>query len=65
MLDKLSMVVMLILYIVFCIITIFMYLLVKFANENKTDYERRMEDEEQMKYLKEYKNRRTKEIWKK
>ena len=65
MLDKLSMVVMIILYIVFCIITIFMYLLVKFANENKTDYERRMEDEEQMKYLKEYKNRRTKEIWKK
>lgn len=58
MIDKIAMITMLILYIIVGLITLFTYLIIRGANENKTDYERRMEDEEQMKYLKEYKNRK-------
>lgn len=48
----------LIVYIIFLIITIFMYLVIIGANRLKTEEEQQLEDEEQMKYLKEYKNRR-------
>lgn len=58
MIDKIAMITMLILYILVGLIALFTYLIVRGASEDKTDYERRLEDEEQMRYLKEYKNRR-------
>ena len=36
---------------------VFVYLIIVGGNMNKTDEERRTEDEEQMKYLKKYKNK--------
>ena len=36
---------------------VFVYLILVGGNMNKTDEERRTEDEEQMKYLKKYKNK--------
>ena len=55
MLDKIAMITFLIIYIICLFITIIMYLLIIGANKNKTDVERFYEDEEQIKYLKNYK----------
>lgn len=47
------------LFIVFSVvIALGMYLVIVGGNINKTDEERRLEDEEQMNYLKKYKNNR-------
>ena len=56
MLDKIAMITFLIIYIICLFITIIMYLLIIGTNKNKTDVERFYEDEEQIKYLKNYKN---------
>ena len=55
MLDKIAMITFLVIYIIFLLITIFMYLVIVGANKCKTE-ERRFEDEEQMNYLRNYKN---------
>lgn len=56
MLDKIAMITFLVVYIIFLIITIFMYLVMVGADKCKTEKERRLEDEEQMNYLRNYKN---------
>ncbi len=65
--DKLAMITLLIIYILFTVITLFTYLIVIGGNENKTENERSLEDEEQMKFLKDLKNKRKKvgSRWKK
>lgn len=57
MIDKIAMIAMLILYIIVGLASLFTYLAVRGANENKTREERFYEDEEQMQYLKKYKNK--------
>ena len=56
MLDKIAMITFLVVYIIFLIITIFMYLVMVGEDKCKTEEERRLEDEEQMNYLRNYKN---------
>ncbi len=56
MLDKIAMITFLVVYIIFLIITIFMYLVIVGSAKCKTEEERRLEDEEQMNYLRNYKN---------
>lgn len=56
MLDKIAMITFLVVYIIFLFITIFMYLVIVGADKCKTDEERKFEDEEQMNYLRNYKN---------
>lgn len=56
MLDKIAMITFLVVYIICLFIAILMYLVIRGANISKTDEERTFEDEEQMKYLKNYKN---------
>lgn len=51
MLDKITMVTFLIIYIIFLLITIFIYLVIRGADICKTDEERQIEDEEQMKIV--------------
>lgn len=65
--DKLAMITLLIIYILFTVIALFTYLIVIGGNESKTENERRLEDEEQMKILKNLKNKRKKvgNRWKK
>lgn len=58
MLDKLAMITMLILMIIVGLISLFTYIIT--ISESKTDWERERDDEEQMKFLKEYSNRRNK-----
>ena len=55
MLDKIAMITFLVVYIIFLLITIFMYLVIV-TDKCKTDEERKFEDEEQMNYLRNYKN---------
>lgn len=57
MLDKIAMITFLVIYIFFLLITIFMYLVIRGADICKTDEERFFEDEEQMNYIKNYKNK--------
>lgn len=56
MLDKIAMITFLVVYIICLFIAILMYLVLRGADISKTDEERAFEDEEQMKYLKNYKN---------
>lgn len=56
MLDKIAMITFLVVYIICLFIAILMYLVIRGADISKTDEERAFEDEEQMKYLKKYKN---------
>lgn len=60
MLDLIAMVTLLILMIIGVIGTLLMYICVVCENESKTDFEREQEDEEQMKYLKDYKLKKDK-----
>ena len=60
LIDKISMVIMLILYILLTLIALFTYLTIVGGNMNKTEKEKRLEDEEQMKFLEDYENRRKK-----
>ena len=55
MLDKIAMITFLVVYIIFLLITILMYLVIVGADKCKTDEERRLEDEEQMNYIRDYK----------
>ena len=56
MLDKIAMITFLVVYIICLVIALFMYLVIIGANKCKTDEEKLYEDEEQMKYLRNYKN---------
>ena len=56
MLDKIAMITFLVVYIIFLLITIFMYLVIVVTDKCKTDEEREFEDKEQMNYLRNYKN---------
>ncbi len=58
MIDKIAIIAILILYILVAFISLFTYLVIRGANENKTDEERKFEDEEQMNYLEIYKNKK-------
>lgn len=58
MLDKLAMITMLILMILLGLISLFTYIAT--MNENRPEWEEQRDDEEQMKFLKEYSNRRKK-----
>ena len=58
MLDKLAMITMLILMILLGLISLFTYIAT--MNENRPEWEKQRDDEEQMKFLKEYSNRRKK-----
>lgn len=60
LIDKISMVIMLIIYIFLTLIALFTYLIIVGGNMNKTEEEKRLEDEEQMKYLEDYENGRKK-----
>ena len=51
LIDKISIVIMLILYILLTLIALFTYLTIVGGNMNKTEKEKRLEDEEQMKFL--------------
>ncbi|MGN1311634.1 MAG: hypothetical protein ACI4U4_01315 [Bacilli bacterium] len=56
MLDKIAMITFLVVYTIGLFAALFTYLIIRGANELKTDEERFYEDEEQMKYLRDYKN---------
>lgn len=53
--DGIAMFVFLILMIIGVVVSLGTYLMIVSENMNKTDEERRLEDEEQMEYLKNYK----------
>ena len=55
--DRISMTALLILMIIGFVIAFGTYLMIVSENMNKTDEERRLEDEEQMEYLKNYKRK--------
>lgn len=57
MLDIISMVT---LIIVMLLVAILIVLIIIGANMSKTDYERQLEDEEQMRYLREYQENKNK-----
>lgn len=61
MLDKIAMVTLLVLYILATFAALFIYLIIRGGNENKTEWEKQIEDEEQMNYLKNYKSNRRKQ----
>lgn len=46
-----------ILIILFYLISFFMYLIIVGGNLNKSEYERKLEDEEQLKYIENYKKK--------
>ena len=48
---------MIIVCILLFLISLFMYLIIVGGNLNKSDYEKMLEDEEQLKYIKSYKNK--------
>lgn len=58
MIDKLAMITMLILMILVGLVSLFTYIAT--MNENRTELERQRDDEEQMKFLRKYRNRRDK-----
>lgn len=57
MIDKIAMITLLILYILATLTALFIYLIIVGANKNKSAEEQRMEDEEQIKYLQNYKKK--------
>lgn len=46
-----------VLIILFYLISFFMYLIIVGGNLNKSEYERKLEDEEQLKYIENYKKK--------
>ncbi len=58
MLDKIAMITLLVIYILMTFVALFTYLIIRGGNENKTEEERFYEDEGQMNYLKNYKNKK-------
>lgn len=59
MLDIISMVT---LIIVMLLVAILIVLIIIGANLSKTDYERQLDDEEQIRYLKEYQEKKNKKL---
>ena len=57
MLDKIAMITMLILYILVGMVALFTYLVTRSEGQNKTEWERKIDDEKQMNYLRNYRNR--------
>ena len=57
MIDKIAMITLLILYILATLTALFIYLIIVGANKNKSAEELKMEDEEQIKYLQNYKKK--------
>ena len=60
MLDIISMTTLLMITFILGLITFLILYIIVGGNSNKTEYERKMEDEEQMKYLENYKNKQIK-----
>ncbi len=60
MLDIISMTTLLMITFILGLITFLILCIIVGVNSNKTEYERKMEDEEQMKYLENYKNKQMK-----
>lgn len=58
MLDIISMTTLLIVMIIFGLVLFFTLCIIIGGNANKSEYEQRMEDEEQMNYIKNYKNKK-------
>lgn len=58
MLDIISMTTLLIVMIIFGLVLFFTLCIIIGGNANKSEYEKRMEDEEQMNYIKNYKNKK-------
>lgn len=58
MLDIISMTTLLIIMLIFGLVLFFTLCIIIGGNANKSEYEQRMEDEEQMNYIKNYKNKR-------
>lgn len=57
MTDKIAMITLLIIYILATFSALFVYLIIIGGNKNKSETEQRFEDEEQIKYLNEYKEK--------
>ena len=57
MLDIISMTTLLIVMLIFGLVLFFTLCIIIGGNANKSEYEKRMEDEEQMNYIKNYKNK--------
>jgi len=57
LLDKIAMITMLILYILVGMVALFTYLVTRSEGQNKTEWERKIDDEKQMNYLRNYRNR--------
>ena len=60
MLDIISMTTLLMITFILGLIIFLILCIIVGGNSNKTEYERKMEDEEQMKYLENYKNKQIK-----
>lgn len=59
MLDKIALITLLVIMLIFAsAIALGLYIIILGANMDKTPEERRLEDEEQMRYLREYENRK-------
>ena len=58
MLDKIAMITLLIFMIIFFLAVVFTYLVILGADRLETAEEKEIEDQEQMEYLKNYKNKR-------
>lgn len=58
MLDIISMTILLIVMLIFGLVLFFTLCIIIGGNANKSEYEKRMEDEEQMNYIKNYKNKK-------
>lgn len=58
MLDKIAMITLLIIMIIFFLVIVFTYLVILGADRLETAEEKEIEDQEQMEYLKNYKNKR-------
>ena len=57
MIDKIAMMTLLIIYILATLSALFIYLIIRGGNEVNSEREQKFEDEEQIKYLKEYKEK--------
>ena len=58
MLDIISMTTLLVIMIIFGLVLFFTLCIIIGGNANKSEYERRMEDEEQMEYLRQYREKK-------
>lgn len=61
MLDIISMTTLLIIMFIFGLVLFFTLCIIIGGNANKSEYEQRMEDEEQMEYIKNYKKKKNRQ----